>query len=124
VNVSALKIPYVQHAIATTCSYINSNQQVFRRFARSAAEPLNYTRKKPAEILPILSKFTKITDPAQLSEAPDTYENGWKNIRMPSQSAIEAVLATSSNPKAKGAKWDRFVDDRFVKELVAVGVLK
>jgi ABC-type nitrate/sulfonate/bicarbonate transport system substrate-binding protein len=124
VNVTALKIPYVQHAIATTRSYINSNQEVVRRFVRSAAEALDYTRKNRAEILPILSKFTKITDPAQLNEALDTYENAWEKIPMPSQSAIEAVLATSSNPKAKGAKWDRFVDDRFVKELVAAGVLK
>src|SRR5207249_5680176 len=48
----------------------------------------------------------------------------WEKIPIPSQPAIEAVLAASENPKAKGAKWDQFVDDRFVKELVASGVLK
>jgi hypothetical protein len=43
---------------------------------------------------------------------------------VPSQPAIEAVLAASENPKAKGAKWDQFIDDRFVKELVTAGRFK
>jgi len=34
------------------------------------------------------------------------------------------VLNSSENPKAKNAKWDQFVDDRFVKELLAAGMLK
>jgi hypothetical protein len=34
------------------------------------------------------------------------------------------VLAASPNPKAKEAKWDQFIDDRFVKELVAAGVFR
>ena len=71
-----------------------------------------------------MSKYTKITDPAQLNEALDSYENAWEKIPAPSQPAIEAVLASSENPKAKGAKWDQFIDDRFVKELVAAGMFK
>jgi hypothetical protein len=95
-----------------------------RRFVRGAAEGLDYVRKNRAEVLPVMSKFTKITDPAQLNEALDAYEQAWEGIPMPSQLAIEAVLASSENPKAKGARWEQFVDDRFVKELVTSGVLK
>jgi NitT/TauT family transport system substrate-binding protein len=124
VNVTALKIPYVQHAIATTRSYISSNEDMVRRFVRSAAEALDYTRTNRADILPIMSKFTKITDPAQLNEALDIHAKAWERIPMPSQTAIEAVIASSPNPKAKDAKWERFVDDRFVKELVAAGIVK
>ncbi len=91
---------------------------------RSATEALDYTRKNRAEVLPVMSKFTKITDPAQLNEALDAYEKAWERIPIPSQTAIEAVMSASENPKAKGARWDQFVDDRFVKELVASGVLK
>ena len=71
-----------------------------------------------------MSKFTKITDPAQLNEALNTYEKAWERIPMPSQAAIEAVLISSENPKAKSAKWDQFVDDRFMKELVASGMFR
>jgi ABC-type nitrate/sulfonate/bicarbonate transport system substrate-binding protein len=124
VNVTALKLSFVQHAIGTTRSYISSHTDVVRRFVRGAAEALDYTLKNRAEVLPVLSKFTKITDPAQLNEALDAYEQAWERIPMPSQLAIEAVLAASENPKAKGARWDQFVDDRFVKELVAAGILK
>ena len=123
-NITALKIPFVQHSVATTRSYISANPDVVRRFVRAAAEALDYTRKNRAEVLPVMSKYTKITDTALLNEGLDAYEKAWERIPIPSQPAIEAVLPASENPKAKGAKWDQFVDDRFVKELVASGVLK
>jgi NitT/TauT family transport system substrate-binding protein len=123
-NITALKIPFVQHAVATTRSYINTNPDVVRRFVRSAAEGIDYLRKNRADALSIMSKYTKITDPAQLNESLATNEPAWEKIPMPSQNAIEAVLGSSDNPKAKSAKWDQFVDDRFVKELVAAGMFK
>jgi hypothetical protein len=95
-----------------------------RRFVRSAVEGIDYLRKNRSDALAIMSKYTKITDPAQLTESLATNEPAWEKIPLPSQLAIEAVLNTSENPKAKSAKWDQFVDDRFVKELVAGGVLK
>jgi ABC-type nitrate/sulfonate/bicarbonate transport system substrate-binding protein len=124
VNVTALRIPFVQHAVGTTRSYINAHPDLVRRFVRSAVEGLAYMRSHRAEVLPVLSKYTKITDPAQFNEALNAYENAWEKIPLPSQAAIEAVLATSPNPKAKGARWDQFVDDRFVKALVMSGELK
>ena len=124
VNITALKIPFVQHSVATTRSYINANPEVVRRFVRSAAEALDYTRKNRAEVLSIMSKYTKITDTALLNEGLDAYDNPWERIPLPSQAAIEAVLSSSENPKAKGAKWDQFIDDRFVKELVAAGFVR
>jgi len=124
VNITAQKIPYAQHSIATTKSYIAANQDIVRRFVRAAAEALDYTRNNRAEVLPVMSKFTKITDPALLNEALDAYEKAWERIPMPSQPAIEAVLGSSDNPKAKAAKWDQFVDDRFMKELVASGMFR
>lgn len=123
-NVTELKIPFVQHAVATTRSYTYAHVEAARRFVRSAVEGLDYTLKNRADALSILTKYTKITDGALLKEALDAYEKAWEKIPLPSQSAIEAVLASSPNPKAKGARWDQFVDDRFVKELVASGVLK
>ena len=123
-DITALKIPFVQHGIGTTRSFINANQDLVRRFVRSAAEGIDYARKNRADTLTVLSKYTKITDAAQLQESLATNEPGWEKIPLPSQTAIEAVLAASENPKAKSAKWDQFADDRFVKELVAAGVFK
>jgi ABC-type nitrate/sulfonate/bicarbonate transport system substrate-binding protein len=123
-NITALKIPFVQHSVGTTRSYISSNPDVVRRFVRSAVEGLDYMRKNRGEVLPVMSKYTKITDPAQLNEALDAYDKAWERVPMPSQTAIEAVLASSENPKAKNAKWEQFIDDRFIKELVASGAFK
>lgn len=123
-NITALKIPFVQHTVGTTRSYINGNPEVVRAFVRGAAEGLDYMRKNRNEAIAIMSKYTKITDQAQLNEAIDAYDKAWEKIPTPNQLAIEAVLAASPNPKAKEAKWDQFIDDRFVKELVAAGMFK
>ena len=123
-NLTALKIPFVQHSIGSTRSYINAHQDVVRAFVRSAVEGLDFLRKNRSDAVAIMSKYTKITDQAQLTEALDAYDKAWEKIPLPSQAAIEAVLASSENPKAKGAKWDQFIDDRFMKELVAAGMFK
>jgi len=123
-NVTELKIPFVQHAIGTTRSYISANPEVVRRFVQSAAEGLDFLRKNRADAVAIMSKYTKITDPAQLNEALDAYDKAWEKIPAPSQSAIEAVLASSTTPKAKSAKWDQFADDRFIKEFIASGMFR
>ena len=123
-DVTALKIPFVQHAIGASRAYINANPDLVRRFVRGAGEGLDYLRKNRSDALAIFSKYTKITDAAQLNEALDAYDKAWEKIPAPSQGAIEAVLASSDTPKAKTAKWDQFVDDRFIKEAVAAGLFK
>ena len=124
VNITALKIPFVQHSVATTRSYISANADVVRRFVRSAVEGLDYVRRNRTDVLSVMSKYTKITDTALLNEGLDGYENAWEKIPIGSQAAIEAVLASSENPKAKAPRWDQFVDDRFVKELIAASDFK
>jgi NitT/TauT family transport system substrate-binding protein len=123
-DVTALKIPFVQHAIGASRAYINANPDLVRRFVRGASEGLDYLRKNRSDAVAIFSKYTKITDAAQLNEALDAYDKAWEKIPAPSQAAIEAVLASSDTPKAKTAKWDQFVDDRFIKEAVAAGLFK
>jgi ABC-type nitrate/sulfonate/bicarbonate transport system substrate-binding protein len=123
-NVTAQKIPFVQHSIGASRSYINANPDVVRGFIRGAVEGLDFLRKNRADTVAIMSKYTKITDPAQLNEALDTYQNAWERIPAPSQPAIEAVLASSENPKAKTAKWDQFIDDRFIRELISSGMFR
>jgi NitT/TauT family transport system substrate-binding protein len=118
-NITDLRIPFVQHSLATTRSYIRAQPEAARRFVRSAVEALDYTLKNREEVLLIMSKYMKITDGALLGEAYDSYARVWDRIPTPSQEAIETLLATSSNPKAKGARWEQFVDDRFVKAAVA-----
>jgi NitT/TauT family transport system substrate-binding protein len=123
-DVTALKIPFVQHAIGASRAYINANPDLVRRFVRGAAEGLDYLRKNRSDAVAIFSKYAKITDAAQLNEALDAYDKAWEKVPAPSQAAIEAVLASSTTPKAKTAKWDQFVDDRFIKEAVGAGLFK
>jgi NitT/TauT family transport system substrate-binding protein len=119
VNVTELKIPFVQHAVATTRAYIRENPEAVRRFVRAAVEALEYMRKNRGEALAVLSRYARISESSILHEAFDAYEKVWEKVPLPSEAAIQTVLAVSPNPKARDARWDQFVDDRFVRELVA-----
>ena len=123
-NITESKVPFVQHAVATTRAYIRENPEAVRRFVRAAVEALDHLRKNRDDALAVMSKYTKITDARILNEAFDSYEKAWERIPLPSQAAVQAVLSASANPRAKDARWDQFVEDRFVKELVAAGAIK
>lgn len=124
VNITEQKIAFVQHAVATTRSFIRENPEAVRRFVRSAVEALDFARTNREEALAVLARYTKITDARILNEAIDAYARAWERIPLPSQAAVQAVLAASANPRAREARWDQFIDDRFVKELVTAGTLK
>jgi ABC-type nitrate/sulfonate/bicarbonate transport system substrate-binding protein len=98
-NITALKIPFVQHGIGTTRAFINANQDLVRRFTRSAAEGIDYARKNRSDALAIMSKYTKITDSAQLQESLSTNEP--VGAIPPSQKGHRSRPAASENPKAK-----------------------
>ena len=123
-NLTEQRIPFVQHAVATTRSFIRDNPEAVRRFVRSAVEALDFVRKNREEALATLARYTKITDARILNEAIDAYAQAWERVPLPSQAAVEAVLAASANPKAREARWDQFTDDRFVKEMVAAGAIR
>jgi ABC-type nitrate/sulfonate/bicarbonate transport system substrate-binding protein len=123
-NVTSLRIPFVQHATGTSRSYINANPDPVRFFVRGRCRGFGFLRKNRPDSVAIMSKYTKITDLAQLNGALDAAESAWEKIPAPSQAVIEAVLASSETPKAQAAKWNQFVDDRFIKELISAGRFK
>ena len=124
-NITALKIPFVQHASGAARDRLSTPILIWCAASCAARRKawIICAKNRP-DAISIMSKYTKITDPAQLQESLATNEPAWEKIPVPSQPAIEAVLAASENPKAKSAKWDQFVDDRFVKELVTAGMFK
>jgi hypothetical protein len=73
-----------------------------------------------------MSKFLRITDMEQLSEAYDIYANNHlARVPLPTIEAMRAVLEEleSRSPKAKGQDPKKFFDDRFVRELQASGFI-
>jgi NitT/TauT family transport system substrate-binding protein len=117
---------YVSVAIAAMRAYIRSNEEIVRRFIRSYAEAVYMFKNNKSIAFKALQKYTRITDSETLNETHNEYLAYLESIPYVSRKGTEAILAelAATEPKARQAKPDDFVDMRFVAELEKEGFFK
>jgi len=117
---------YVSVAVGTTRTYLNGNEEITRRVVRSYAEGVYLFKTNKAAALKMIQNQLKVKD-ADIQE--DTYNQFRQYLEYPpyvSRKGIEAVIAdvAETNPAAKSAKPDDFIEMRFVAELEKEGFFK
>jgi NitT/TauT family transport system substrate-binding protein len=110
---------YVSVAVGTSRSYIKANEDIVRRVVRSYAEGVLVFRNNKTAALKMIQNQLKVKD-RDIQE--DTYNQFREYLEYPpyvSRKGMEAVIASiaATNPTAKSAKPDDFIDMRFVAEL-------
>ena len=117
---------YVSVAVGTTRAYIRANEEIVRRFIRSYAEAVHLFRSNKSIAFKSLQKYTRIADLDILEETHKEYRDYIESIPYVSRKGIEAILAelATSDPKARQAKPDDFIDMRFIAELEKDGFFK
>ena len=118
---------YVSVAIGSSRSYIKANEDVVRRVVRAYTEAIWRFRNDKAAALKMIEKYLKVKD-------PDIQDDTWSQFReylaasppYVSRKGIEAIIAevAQTDPQAKTAKADDFIDGRFMAELEKEGFLK
>ena len=110
---------YVSIAVGATRAYIRTNAEIVRRFMRAYAEAVHLFKSNKPIALKTLQKYTRVTDLEILEETHKEYRELIESIPYPSRRGIETILAelAASDPKARQAKPEDFVDMRFVAEL-------
>lgn len=117
---------YVSVAVGASRSFIKANEEITRRFTRSYAEAVNLFKSNKAIALKTLRKYTRVTNPEILEGTYNEYRQYIETIPYVSRKGIEAILAElgASDPKARQAKVDDFLDMRFIAELEKEGFFK
>ncbi|MGZ9262317.1 MAG: ABC transporter substrate-binding protein [Candidatus Binatia bacterium] len=117
---------YVSIAVGATRAYLRANAQIVRRFMRAYAEAVHLFKSNKPIALKALQKYTRVTDLEILEETHKEYRELIESVPYPSRRGIETILAelAASDPKARQAKPDDFVDLRFVAELERAGFFK
>ena len=110
---------FVSVAIGTTRTYMKANDDIVRRVVRSYAEGIQIFKSNKSAALKMIQNQLKVKEP-DIQE--DTYNQFREYLAYPpyvSRKGMEAVLAdiAVSNPAAKAAKPEDFLDMRFVAEL-------
>lgn len=108
---------FVSVAVGTSRNYIKANEDTVRRVVRAYAEGVQIFKTNKSAALKMIQNQLKVKEP-EIQE--DTYNQFRDYLEYPpyvSRKGMEAVLAEITDPAAKTAKADDFLDMRFVAEL-------
>src|SRR5918992_1444848 len=114
---------FVSVAVGTSRSYIKANEDIVRRVVRAYAEGVQIFKTNKAAALKMFQTQLKVKE-VEIQE--DTYNQFREYLEFPpyvSRKGMEAVLSdiATTDPAARGAKPEDFMDMRFVAELEKEG---
>jgi NitT/TauT family transport system substrate-binding protein len=122
-DIAALGLPYQATGVAATRKFIRERTDVVRRYIKSHVEAVHRFKTDRETSMKVLAKALALTD-KQLLER--TYDGAIAEHKLPAKQyptleGLKTILA--SDPKAKRAKAEDFVDLSFIKELDESGYI-
>ncbi|HXG53145.1 MAG TPA: ABC transporter substrate-binding protein [candidate division Zixibacteria bacterium] len=126
-DVAALGLAYQHQGGVTTRRFLRENPAVVRNFVKSYIEAVHRLKTDRATGMKIAAKYLRLEDPELLRR---TYESSIEESKLPRKQyptveglkiIIEQLART--NPKAKTARPEDFIDARFVEEFDKSGYI-
>lgn len=117
---------YVSVAIGSTRSFIKANEEMTRRFIRGYSEGVQFLKANKAAGIRAIQKYARIKDPEILEATYGEARNYIETTPYVTRKGLETIIGEliPTEPKAKSAKPDDFLDTRFVSQLEKEGFYK
>ncbi len=121
-DVAELGLPFVHIGVATTRAVIRDRPELVRRYVKSHIEAIALMKTDRDLAIKVLAKYLgQIKEREVLAKSYDAAapDNRISRKQYPSVAGLQMALdlLADDNPKAKIAKPDDFIDNRFIKEL-------
>jgi NitT/TauT family transport system substrate-binding protein len=120
-KLAEVRLPYQGIGVGTTRTFIRDNPDVVRRYVKSQVEAVHRLKTDREAGIRVLGKYLNIPDREILERAYDDAmtDEKFPPKQYPSLEGIKKILEplAETDPKAKAAKPEDFVDMRFIKEL-------
>ena len=125
VDIPKLGVEVLSSGVVTTRSFIKKEEETVRRFMRSIVEGIHYYQTQKAKSIEIMSRYMRVANPRLIEIGYDFNAQTYRQKPYPFTQGIQLVLEqlAHTNPAAKTAEPERFIDARFVKELDASGFI-
>lgn len=125
-DLAKLEATIHQNGVVTTRRYLRSHEDVVRRFVKAYIEGAALAKKDKTFAMKVMARYLGTADREVLE---DSYDRVIAHLALPPYPAMEgiSVLLRSlerTNPKARTAKPEDFVDGRLIKELDESGFVK
>ena len=126
VNMGNLGVEYPQTTIATTERFLRTNRETVLRFTRAYVEAAQRFLNDREFSIKVIGKYTKIQSRPPLEATYDDYAPYVKKIPVPTPGSIKTVLEQLSvtDPKARNARPQDFIDGSVISELEQQGFFK
>ncbi len=117
---------YVSVAIGSTRSFIKNNEEMTRRLVRGYSEGVQLLKANKNVGIRAIQKYARIKDPDILEATYGEARAYIENIPYVTRKGMETIISElqPTEPKAKTAKPDDFLDPRFVGQLEKEGFYK
>ena len=116
-----VRLPYQGVGVSTTRAFIRENPDVVRRYVRSQVEAVHRIKTDREFGIKVLAKYLSSQDKEILEQTYDDIRSDEKLApkQYPTLEGIKNILdpLAETDPKAKAAKPEDFVEMRFIKEL-------
>src|SRR5713226_1234395 len=123
IDITARNIPMIHVALAATRDFIKENPDRVRRFLQGYIEGLKIARTDAAQAKQAIAKYTKTENQDDLDETYNTFVKAWEPVPYVSAPAVQTLLNFATNPAAKTAKPEQFIDNSIVSELEKSGFI-
>ena len=123
-DLSQTGIRYAQAALVAKRSFLKDKPDIAGQFIKGLVEATHYLKTRPAEGMRVLGRYTRTDDAEILKQAYDYHVHKLLS-RTPEIRPDDVKLlleeAALTNPKAKGANPQDFIDEAPVREVVRSG---
>ena len=123
-DLSQSGVRYAQAALVAKKSFLKDKRDIIGQFIKAIIEATHYLKTRPADGMRILGRYTRTDDAEILKQA---YEYHVFKLLSPAPDIrpedVKLLLeeAAQSNPKAKGANPQDFIEEAPVREIVRSG---
>jgi ABC-type nitrate/sulfonate/bicarbonate transport system substrate-binding protein len=122
-NLAKEEIPFLHQGLTTTGKFLRERRAHAKAFVRAYGSAVHFMHTRKEESKAIVSRYTKVTDPAMLEGTMQYAYDFVEKIPLVKREAIQVTLDETGkkNPKAKQAKPEQFYDNSLVQELIKEG---
>jgi NitT/TauT family transport system substrate-binding protein len=120
-------IPFSPTGLVSTDTIVRNREDTVRRFARAWVDAVQYLATNKQGSIAVIGKYMDSDDAAGLSDAYDYHvAKHLKRVPYPSVGAVQTVLdgLAETDPKARDAAPEQFVNPRFIRELDDAGYFR
>jgi NitT/TauT family transport system substrate-binding protein len=119
----SVNIDFPQNGIATSRSLLKSRPEIVTQYLKAIIEAIHYFKNNRDETVRVMGKYLKIEDREALAEIYDLYKTVLVPLPHSTVEGMQMLLGwmSQTNPKAKGATAEQFIDSTPLREIEKSG---